>query len=158
MIQRIQSIFLLVVALAMGAFIALPVWQKTASGGEQSVTLDAFAIRHQLNSVQAEIQPAYYHLGLAVLIGGVALFAIFKYKNRLMQSALCAVNSILMTVLLALVVYQTMFGIGKVFEPEAPGEYGYGFYALVVAMLANVLANRFIRRDEKMVKESNRFR
>ncbi len=142
----------------MGAFIALPVWNKTAPGGEESISLDAFVIRHQLNSVQAEIQPVYYHLGLAVLVAGIALFAIFKYKNRLMQSALCAVNSIVMTALLALVVYQTMFKAGKIFEPEAPGDYGYGFYALVVAMLANVLANRFIRRDEKMVKESNRFR
>ncbi len=148
----------MIVALAMGAFIALPVWNKTAAGGEESVTLDAFVIRHQLNSIQAEIQPAYYHLGLAVLIAGIALFAIFKYKNRLMQSALCAVNSILMTALLGVVVYQTMFKAGKIFEPEAAGNYGYGFYALVVAMLANVLANRFIRRDEKMVKESNRFR
>lgn len=158
MIQRIQTVFLLVVALTMGAFIALPVWQKTAADGIQSISVDAFTIRHQLNSVQSEIQPVYYHLGLAVLVAGIALFAIFKYRNRLMQSALCAVNSILMTVLLAVVVYQTMFKAGKLFDPGIPGSYGYGFYALVIGMLANVFANRFIRRDEKMVKESNRFR
>ncbi|GAA4437020.1 DUF4293 domain-containing protein [Ravibacter arvi] len=158
MIQRIQSVFLLIVALAMGAFIGLPVWHKTATNGEQSISLDAFTIRHQLNSVQAEVEPVYYHLILAVLIAGVALFALFKYRNRLLQSALCAVNSILMTVLLASVVYQTMFRAGKLFDPESKGEYEYGFYALVISMLANVLANRFIRRDEKLVKESNRFR
>lgn len=158
MIQRIQTVFLLVVAIAMAAFLGLPVWEKSASDGGQSIRINALSITHQLNSVQAEIQPTYHYLALAVLIAGIALFAIFKYKNRLMQSALCAVNSILMTVLLALVVYQTMFKAGKLFEPEAPGSYEYGFYGIVVAMLANVLANRFIRRDEKMVKESNRFR
>ena len=156
MIQRIQSLFLLVVSLSMGAFIALPVWNKT--DGIQTISLDAFVIRHQLNAVQSEIQPVYYYLVLAVLVGAIALFSIFKYRNRLLQSALCAVNSILMTVLMALVVYQTIFNYGKIFEPEAKGDYEYGFYALVVGMLANVFANRFIRRDEKLVKESNRFR
>ena len=158
MVQRIQTLFLLIVAIAMGAFIALPVWQKSSSDGLESISVDAFVIRHQLNAVQSEVEPVYFHLVLAVLAAGIALFAVFKYRNRLLQAALCAVNSVLMTVLLALVVYQTMFKAGKVFEPEAQGSYEYGFYALVVGMLANVLANRFIRKDEKMVKESNRFR
>jgi len=156
MIQRIQSLFLLVVAVSMGAFLALPVWQKT--DGTQTISLDAFRITHQLNTVQSRIEPVYYLGVLAILIAGVALFTIFKYRNRLLQTALCAVNSILMTVQLGLVIYHTLFNYGKLFDPESKGDYGYGFYAMVVAMLANVLANRFIRRDEKLVRDSNRFR
>lgn len=158
MIQRIQTIFLLLVVLAMAGFMSLPLWEKTALSGDQSFFLTAFTLKHQLNSVQSEIEPMYHYFALAVLIAGIALFAIFKYKNRLMQSALCAVNSIMMTVLLGLVIYQTMFSVGKLFDPEEKGSYEFGFYALMIAMLANVMANRFIRRDEKMVKESNRFR
>lgn len=158
MIQRIQTVFLLVVALAMGAFIGLPVWEKVGTAGEQSIKLNALTLTHQINSVQSQIDPMYHYLGLAVLVAAVALFTIFQFRNRLLQSALCAVNSILMIVLLGLVVYQTLYKAGKLFEPEVQGEYGYGFYALVVAMIANVLANRFIRKDEKTVRESNRFR
>ncbi|HEV7346694.1 DUF4293 domain-containing protein [Telluribacter sp.] len=158
MLQRIQTLFLAIVAIGMGVFLALPVWQKTAAGGEQTATLDALHLTHQLNATQSEVQSVMYLALLAVLVAGVAIFAIFKYRNRLLQSALCAVNSILMTILLAGTIYQTYYKASKFFEPERPGEYLTGFYALVVAMLANVLANRFIRRDERVVKESNRMR
>lgn len=120
--------------------------------------MTAFDLTYQTNAVQSAIQPLYYLGALAVLVAGVAAFAIFKFRNRLLQSALCAVNSILMTVMLAIVVYQTFYKAAKLFDPQITGNYLTGFYALIVAMLANVLANRFIRRDERMVKESNRMR
>jgi hypothetical protein len=44
------------------------------------------------------------------------------------------------------------------FEPEIQGKYGYGFYALVVSLLANMIANRLIRKDEMLVQSSNRMR
>jgi glucan phosphoethanolaminetransferase (alkaline phosphatase superfamily) len=158
MLQRVQTIFLAIVAIGMGVFLALPIWQKTATDGLESASLNALRLTHQLNTVQSRVEPVIYLAILAVLVAGVAAFSIFKYRNRLLQSALCAVNSILMTILLAGTVYQTYYKASKFFEPELPGDYLTGFYALVVAMLANVLANRFIRRDERTVKESNRMR
>ena len=158
MLQRLQSLFLLIVAVAMGIFIALPLWEKIAANGIQQASMNAMYLTHKINATQSEIQPVFYLAGMAVLVAGIALFTIFKFRNRLIQSALCAANSILMTIILGTVVYQTFYKAAKWFEPEVTGDYLYGFYALIVAMLANVLANRFIRRDEKMVKESNRMR
>ncbi|GAB2782879.1 DUF4293 domain-containing protein [Rhabdobacter roseus] len=158
MLQRIQTLFLAITALAMGVFSATPLWEKVAADGLQRVSLTAFRLVHQTNPVQSEVQSVFYLALLAILVAGVSVFTIFKYKQRLLQSALCAVNSILMTALLALTVYQTFYKAAKFFEPETPGDYQIGFYALVVAMLANVMANRFIRRDERTVKESNRMR
>jgi glucan phosphoethanolaminetransferase (alkaline phosphatase superfamily) len=158
LLQRLQSLFLLIVAVAMGVFIALPLWEKIAADGIQQASMTALYLTHTINATQSEVQPVLYLAGMAVLVLGIAVFAIFKFRNRLLQSALCAVNSILMTVILATVVYQTFYKAAKWFEPEITGNYLTGFYALIVAMLANVLANRFIRRDEKTVKESNRMR
>lgn len=158
MLQRVQSIFLAIVVIAMGVFIAMPLWRKVGGQGVQEASMTAFDLTYQTNAVQSTIHPLYYLAALAVLVAGVAAFAIFKFRNRLLQSALCAVNSILMTVMLAIVVYQTFYKAAKLFEPETTGSYLTGFYALIVAMLANVLANRFIRRDERIVKESNRMR
>jgi glucan phosphoethanolaminetransferase (alkaline phosphatase superfamily) len=157
-LQRIQSLFLAIVAVAMGVFIALPVWEKVATDGIQQASMTAMYLTHKINATQSEVQPVFYLAGMAALVAGIAAFAIFKFRNRLLQSALCAVNSILMTVILATVVYQTFYKAAKLFDPQITGDYLTGFYALIVAMLANVLANRFIRRDEKMVKESNRMR
>jgi glucan phosphoethanolaminetransferase (alkaline phosphatase superfamily) len=158
MLQRIQTLFLAIVAIAMGVFIALPLWEKVAADGIEQASMTALYLTHTLNATQSEVQPVFYLAGMAVLVAGIAVFAIFKFRNRLLQSALCAVNSILMTVMLATIVYQTFYKAAKLFDPGQTGNYLTGFYALIVAMLANVLANRFIRRDERMVKESNRMR
>ncbi|TDB60458.1 DUF4293 domain-containing protein [Arundinibacter roseus] len=158
MLQRIQSLFLAITTLGMGGFIALPIWQKIATDGVQEASMTAFYLTHQTTAVQSTVLPVFYLAGMAALVAVLSAFAIFKYRNRLLQSALCAVNSIFMTVILAATVYQTFYKAAKWFDPEVTGDYLTGFYALVIAMLANVLANRFIRRDERLVKESNRMR
>ena len=158
MIQRIQTLFLLLVAIGMGGFLTLPVWQKVKSDGAQAIEMNAYSITTQLNAVQAEVKPMYYLAVLAFMVAAVAVFSIFKYRNRLLQSGLCAINSILLTVVMGIVVYQTLFAAGRLFEPEAKGDFLYGFFGIIVAMISNSLANRFIRKDEKMVKDSGRFR
>jgi glucan phosphoethanolaminetransferase (alkaline phosphatase superfamily) len=157
MLQRIQTIFLAIIIVGMGVFVSFPIWSKVAASGE-SALLTATKLTHQINPTQSQIQPLYYLVVVAILVAGVAGFTISKYKNRVLQSALCAVNSILMTVLMGLVIYFTFYKTAKLFEPEMPGKYDIGFFGLVAAMLSNVFANRFIRRDERTVQKSNRLR
>ncbi|WP_439555601.1 DUF4293 domain-containing protein [Dyadobacter sp.] len=158
MLQRIQTVFLAITIVGMGLFLAFPIWSKIALSGDESAILTATKLTHQIDPVQANIQPVYYLIILAVLVAGVAAYAVSQYKNRVLQSALCAVNSILMTVLMGLVIYFTFYKAAKLFDPELPGKYDFGFYGLVGAMLANVFANRFIRKDERTVQQSKRFR
>jgi len=158
MLQRIQTIFLAITVIGMGSFISLPVWEKVSVGGEQSASLTALKLTHQINPVQSNVDSVLYLLILAIVIAAVAAFAIVKFRNRVLQSALCAVNSILMSTLLGLVIYLTFYKTAKLFDPQIPGNYTFGFYGLVAAMLANVMANRFIRKDEKAVQQSNRLR
>ncbi len=157
MLQRIQTIFLAIAIIGMGVFVSFPIWSKTGASGEQAF-LDATKLTHQVNLVQSEVTPLYYLIILAVLVAGVSAYAILSFKNRVLQSALCAVNSILMTVMMGLVIYFTFYKTAKLFEPELPGKYEIGFYGLVAAMLSNVFANRFIRKDERTVQKSNRLR
>jgi glucan phosphoethanolaminetransferase (alkaline phosphatase superfamily) len=157
MLQRIQTIFLAIIIVGMGVFVSFPIWSKVSASGE-SALLSATKLTHQINPTQSQIQPLYYLVVVAILVAGVAAFTISKYKNRVLQSALCAVNSILMTVLMGLVLYFTFYKSAKLFDPELPGKYDTGFFGLVAAMLSNVFANRFIRRDERTVQKSNRLR
>jgi NO-binding membrane sensor protein with MHYT domain len=158
MLQRIQTIFLAMVVIGMGIFLAFPIWSKVALAGGQSADLTALRLHHQINEVQSNVQPVYYLVALAILTAGIAAYAILQFKNRVLQSALCAVNSILMTVTMGLVIYFTFYKTAKLFDPELTGKYDIGFYGLVGAMLANVFANRFIRKDEREVQQSKRFR
>jgi glucan phosphoethanolaminetransferase (alkaline phosphatase superfamily) len=158
MLQRVQTIFLAITIIGMGIFLSFPIWSKISAGGDEKADLTALKLTHQLNAVQTEVQPVYYLVVLALLVAVVAAYAIFSFRNRILQSALCAVNSILMTILMGLIIYFTFYKTAKLFDSGAPGNYETGFYGLVAAMLANVFANRFIRKDEKKVQQSNRFR
>ncbi|GGC11640.1 DUF4293 domain-containing protein [Dyadobacter sediminis] len=158
MLQRIQTVFLAITIIGMGVFLSFPIWSKTAIAGEERADLTAIRLNHEINAVQSNVQPVYYLIILAILVAGVAAYAIFQYKNRVLQSALCAVNSILMTITMGLVIYFTFYKTAKLFDPNSPGNYETGFYGLVAAMLANVFANRFIRKDERTVQQSKRFR
>lgn len=158
MLQRIQTIFLAISIIGMGLFLAFPIWSKVAATGVQSADLTAVRLHHQINEVQSNVQPVYYLIVLALLVAGISAYAIFQFKNRVLQSALCAVNSILMTVIMGLVIYFTFYQTAKLFDPGVPGKYDIGFYGLVGAMLSNVFANRFIRKDEREVQKSKRFR
>lgn len=157
MLQRIQTIFLAITVIGMGVFVSFPIWSKVAASGE-SALLNATKLTHQLSATQSEVQPMYYLIILAVLVTAVSAYAIVSFKNRVLQSALCAVNSMLMTVMMGLIIYFTFYKTAKLFDPEMPGKYDIGFYGLVAAMLANVFANRFIRKDERTVQKSNRLR
>ncbi|MCF2499432.1 MULTISPECIES: DUF4293 domain-containing protein [Dyadobacter] len=158
MLQRIQTVFLALTVIGMGIFLAFPIWSKVSIAGEERADLTAIKLTHQISAVQSNITPVYYLIILAILVAGVAAYAILQYKNRVLQSALCAVNSILMTIIMGLIIYFTFYKTAKLFDPNLPGNYEIGFYGLVGSMLANVFANRFIRKDEREVQQSKRFR
>ena len=99
MIQRIQSLFLAIVSVSMGIFVAMPVWNKFSSDSSQSVRMSSTQVIHQ-QGITSNITPIWYVAALAAVIGPVALYNIFQFKNRLLQAGLCALNSILMTVII----------------------------------------------------------
>ncbi len=157
MIQRIQTLFLAIVSLGMGLLVMMPIWDKTSTDGTQSIQMNALQLVHK-QGITSYVTPLWYVALLGVAVALVAMFAIFKFRNRLLQAGLCAVNSILMTVLMAVIMY-AIFGKSKdLFEPTSIGQFGIGFYGLIIAMVANVVANRFIKRDEKLVRSQDRMR
>ena len=160
MIQRIQTLFLAVIAVAMGVVLSTTIWQKLGVNGE-SARLTALYLTHtrtENNALSSFSTSSFYIAVLAVLIIGVSVFTIVKYRNRVLQMGLCAVNALLLTGLMGSVLYQTLYKGKDFFNPADQGEFTTGFYAIVVALICNMFANRFIRRDEKLVQESNRLR
>ena len=161
MIQRIQSLFLTAVAVLMTCFLFLPIWEKRNPHNEEYVGLTAFEFVYKEKSTVASPMdketPVFYLAALAVVAGVVALFSVFKYRNRLTQIKLGMVNSLLMAGMLGICVYFINKGHG-LFDIENRGSFQAGFYMIVVAMLLNILANRFIKRDESLVRAADRIR
>jgi hypothetical protein len=165
MIQRIQSIFLLLVAIAMGLMLAFDIWEKTSVAEGEAVVLNTYFLTHyQLDGATTtppvniiEQQASWYVAILASLAAVVALYSIFRYDNRLMQIKLGALNSLLIGGTLIACLVLTINGDEMIANGEK-GEYLIGFYLPAVGLILNMLANRFIRKDEALVRSADRFR
>lgn len=155
MIQRIQTVFLFLVSVAMGVGLLTSLWAKTSSN--EIVTLTAFSMKHiQGERVLHETNTVYLGI-LAVISAGIALFSIFQYRNRFRQMLLGMINSILMAIILGFSLYLSFNG-SEYFDASNRGHYTTGFYAIAAGLLCNALANRFIRRDEQLVRSADRMR
>ncbi len=161
MIQRIQSIFLVLVVAALISSVFFVFWVKSNTETQEAVNMTAKEIvKVRLVGNDQEVVETSGHLYLFILplvIAGIAFYSLLQYKNRLRQMQLGAVCSLLMGINLALVVWRSteMDGMIDATTYDFPA---YGFYALVGAMLFNLSANRFIRKDEKLVKSMDRIR
>jgi glucan phosphoethanolaminetransferase (alkaline phosphatase superfamily) len=158
MIQRIQTIFLFLVAVAMGVTIGTTLWTQDITDTGQTWSLSAFALSN-VDSSNEVIQSTskWYLASLAALIGLLAVISIFQYKNRAKQMMLNMINSLLMVGLVATIFFTTN-GLNESLGMEVAGSYKAGFWAILVAMVMNMLANRFIRKDEALVRSVDRIR
>ncbi len=136
MIQRIQSIYLIMVAALSGALsFWLPLW--SAPTGEPVYAKD--------------VVPAMTGFGLSAAL---ALIALFLYKQRRNQFVLNRLNILTQLFLLGFFVYRSLNLPGGVSAPEK----GIGMLIPVVSVVFLALANRAIKRDEDLVKSVDRLR
>ena len=157
MLQRIQTVFLALVVAFVLSFLAFPIWTKANATTSEAVSLNAFNITSKSGNL-TQITPVFYLAVMAVFAALIGFFAIFQYKKRMTQVLIVALNSLLIGALLATSVYLVYSKTSQVFQPEVKGEFGFGLYFLFGALVANWLANMFIRRDERMVKDADRMR
>jgi len=161
MIQRIQSILLVLVIASLVASVIFPMGLKANEELQEAAQIYAkeTVLLKLVDGEQktVENQGHIYLFILPLLAAGVALFSIFQYKNRLRQMQLGALNALIMAATLGLVVfkYVDLSELVPVTTHETPL---FGFWALASAMIFNLSANRFIRKDEKLVKSMDRIR
>ena len=84
----------------------------------------------------------------------VALYTIFKYKKRNLQQLLNWLNIVINFTLLGIFVYRMLNSPGESFISEK----GVGVFAPVLSIVFLFMANKAIRRDEKLVKSADRLR
>jgi hypothetical protein len=156
MIQRIQSVFLLLLALSMLAILVLPIWQETVPQTNQQVELTAFQLTNNAAAQPTSTSSIAIAI-LAIISAGVALYEIFQFKNRLTQMKLGMLNTLLIAITMGAIIYYSLY-VGEDINPAIEGAREPGFYVPVVALLLNALSNRFIRRDEQLVRSVDRLR
>ena len=134
--------------------IFFPAWEAKAE--TTRLTLYPLYYRVQLGESVSEIYFPYCLIAILSLAGAtVAFISIQKFENRLLQIKLGALNSLLIAGSGFAAAY---FAIHLAKDNHAPGDFGLGLYLPFVAVVCNAIANRFIRRDEKLVRDSDRLR
>ncbi|MDH3711287.1 MAG: DUF4293 domain-containing protein [Cyclobacteriaceae bacterium] len=159
MIQRVQSLFLLGVAVCLITMLFFPIWEKVDLEAQTSTTLKAYVAEVVTSGEQSEVFyfPAAIVGFLAIVGAVIALFELFQYRSRLNQIKLGALNSLVMAGIMGVCVYLT-FRFEQNIAGNGQGEYQMGMYLPAVALILNLLANRFIRRDESLVRSVDRLR
>jgi hypothetical protein len=137
MIQRIQTIYLLLVFVVTGVLLFfIPLW--TMTNGESF-----YFMQSQVYTII---------LGLSTTL---TLFSIVSYKKRQNQFVIGRLNILLNLILLGLFVYRSLNLSG---ETPAVSEKGIGMFLPVAAIVLLVLANKAIKKDEDLVKSVDRLR
>ncbi|WP_026950898.1 DUF4293 domain-containing protein [Algoriphagus mannitolivorans] len=156
MIQRIQTIFLFLVVVCMGITLGTELWEQNMNG--QTWKLNALFLENLDASGEVISSDSKWYLAaLAAFAGLLALISIFQYKNRGRQMMINMVNSLFMVALVALT-FLTTNGLNSELGSEVAGSYKIGFWAVLAGMVFNMLANRFIRKDEMLVRSVDRIR
>ncbi len=158
MIQRVQSIFLFLVAVAMGLTLGLDLWVQEVPDSSEIWKFNALFM-NQVDASGEIIQSSsnWYIAAMAAFAGLLAIISIFQYRNLSRQMMLNMLNSLLMVGLVA-IVFLTTNGVNSDIAAPDNGEYQLGFWAILIAMVCNMLANRFIRKDVALLKSVDRIR
>jgi surface polysaccharide O-acyltransferase-like enzyme len=151
MIQRPQSIFLVVIVIAAIVAGLNPIWLKIGEG--QTAQIAANGITHNTT-----LLPSFVLLAGLFVFSIIALVSLLQFKNRKLQMLLGMINSLVIAACLGFVFYQVFKVAQPLFLPEQEGQFKIGFFALVAAFLCNMVANRLIRRDEMLVRSADRMR
>lgn len=136
MIQRIQSIYLLIAIITSGVLpLFLPLF--TLDNGEVITFMDNLAF-----------------VVLFVFSATLSIITLLSYKKRKKQFVLNRLNIILNLILLGLFIYRLLNLSG---EAEV-SEKGIGMILPVISIVFLSLANRAVKKDEDLVKSADRLR
>lgn len=165
MIQRIQTVFLFLVAVCMIAMVFSPIWEKVSTEEQQKATLTALYLTHYTIDTESE-HPAYtilkekptYFIAITAIISAVvALFSLFQYKNRMTQLKLGFLNIFLIAGALGFSIYY-MYQGEALLAVNMQGGYKIGVFLPAIALVLNRIASRYIKRDEDLVRSVDRIR
>lgn len=146
MLQRIQTVYLLIAAVASGSVFALPFFKGAASNGAQFFNDGLFDTQDHVSL-----------MAMATIAILDAVMTVFLFNNRKRQGLFCllvgAVNLLLIAVMFGVLSIQ--IPISEVFSKF---QLGLGSVMPLVATVFALLARRSILADERLVRSADRLR
>lgn len=144
MIQRIQTLYLLVAALFSGGLIfVFNLW--TEKSGK------LLSVPNLMNESSTLLKTILFAYIISSLLSVITLFL---FKNRQLQFVLGRVNMLINFYLLGVLIYLSLTLSGE----TAVSEKGIGMFIPVIVVVLLAVANKAIKKDEDLVKSVDRLR
>lgn len=151
MIQRIQSVYWLVITILLVVTMLSPVGFFTPAGG----TFDDVLKPMGLTMADGGYQSTWGLFGILLLNAVVSLATIFLYRNRMLQVRMSVFSALLQIgyyIAVGVFIYMLQSDLEATFRP------GWALALPLVCIILNYLAFRATYADEVMVRAADRLR
>ena len=150
MIQRIQSVYLLLIFIGSVCIFFFPLanyvdYQFSILGAEKLVSEPLLILK--LNTIPL--------IGIISIIGSLSFITIFSYKKRALQIKLTRLILFLNVIFIAIIFIYTDIIEKKIHNTS---QYSLGSYIPLVTLILAFLTVRAIRKDEELIKSADRLR
>ena len=153
--QRIQSVFLGLAILSLILGLLSPVWSGAGEGIEYRLYPIYFMAKENGQITISQYFPFSITAMLMVAAVTIAITEFRRYDNRFLQVKLGTLNSL---ILAGVMICDVLFSNQMAKAYPVPWKYDFSLWLTFAAVAFNWLAIRFIRRDEKLVRDSDRIR
>lgn len=152
MIQRIQSIWLLLAAVTISCLLFVPM--VSASMGNASYYVIASGLYQKVGTTSTQLASSTPLLVSVIATALICLINIFNFSNRNRQKLIARITSVLIIGLSFLC---------SQYAQKIPGglpnaNYNIGMFLPVIAIIFCILAIRGINADEKLIRSADRLR
>ncbi len=157
MLQRIQTVFLLVAAVLGLIYFFIPF--ATFTEGSESYVLNFLGLSITTNGKNFQPVNSMVVTAFSALTLILPIVSIFLYKNRSNQVKLANINLAISGGLFAMVLFYVL-GIGNFIETqnEITTAYGVSMVIPLIQLVLTYLAINNIKKDEKLIKSLDRLR
>ncbi|MGN0032886.1 MAG: DUF4293 domain-containing protein [Candidatus Limimorpha sp.] len=157
MIQRIQSLFMLLSAIVSGLLFFIPL--AIVSYGEGSISLTTCGVVNQVVEGTFGFSFTLPLVILAALGVLIPIFAMLRFKRRKFQINLNRINILVNAVFVLLVVVYYLPAIEKSFDlVDVENVVYYGAVLPILSMLFSFLAIRGVKKDIDLLNSVDRLR
>ncbi|TCD03697.1 DUF4293 domain-containing protein [Pedobacter psychroterrae] len=155
MIQRVQSIWLVLAVITLICMFFLPLLSKNVNGVVHGIYTSGLLTDIQTESASSYVvRYAFVPITLNLAAAILCFAAIFFFKNRKLQKGIILVANFVIAALAVICFYSGQ---------QLPGglngaSIAAGTFLPLVALVFNLLAIRGIRKDEQLLRSADRLR
>jgi predicted neutral ceramidase superfamily lipid hydrolase len=155
MLQRIQTIYLLIIAILSGITLFFPVADLINTKDNLIYLVDIKGVTLIQQTGNVLVSTTWLLSAFAAVFGIIALITLFSYKNRVKQIRLSVINMLFMLGYYVLLVIN-IWSASK--QLNAEWHLHFATVLPLISLILNYLAIGAIGKDEKLVKSLDRLR